>query len=214
MQARLEHHDTSVSKTLADVAARLPEGRVSLRELLEMIGEQGMLVFSVLLSIPFLFPVSIPGVSVPFGTLIALIGVGVALDRVAWMPRWLMTRTFAAERVKAMLTRGVRFFGRVEKWVHPRLLVLTHGKTFNRANGIALALSGLALMAPIPPLMPFSNTFPGWACLLFSIGVSQRDGYVVVAAWVSFVLTLAYFTAFAIGLYMGAGWIKGCWSSP
>lgn len=211
MKARLEHHDTPVSRTLADVATRIGDDRVTLRELLEMIGDQGMLVFCVLLSIPFLFPVSVPGASVPFGTLIALIGVGVALNCVPWLPRWLMNKSFSAERVRSMLRRGERFFARIERWVHPRLLPLTHGTTLNRLNGITLALSGLCLMAPIPPLMPLSNTFPGWACLLFSIGVSQRDGYVVIAAYVSFALTILYFVGFALGVYFGAEWVTGWW---
>jgi hypothetical protein len=210
VQVRFEHHETTVSRTLADVAARLPAERVSLGELLEMIGEQGVLVFCILLSVPFLFPVSIPGASIPFGTLIALIGIGVALDRVPWLPRWLMTRTFASPGVRSMLDRSARWFAKIEKVVHPRLLLLTHGKTLNRLNGVALAVSGLALMAPIPPLMPLSNTFPGWACLLFSIGISQRDGYVVIAAWISVVLTLAYFIAFAILGVELVEWLTGC----
>ena len=69
------------------------------------------------------------------------------------------------------------------------------------------------LIPPIPPLMPFSNTFPGWACLLFSVGCSQRDGYVIIAAYVSFVLTIAYFAGFAIGVYLGADWLTGWWKS-
>lgn len=211
MQVRFEHHDTTVSRTLGDVAARLTAERVCLRELLEMIGDQGILVFCMLLSVPFLLPVSFPGAGVPFGLLIALIGIGVAADRVPWLPHWLMNKSFSSGRVRGLLERGARFFARVEKIAHPRLLALTHGSTLNRVNGIALAFSGLMLLAPIPPLVPLSNTFPGWACLLFSLGISQRDGYIIIAAWIALALTIAYFAMLAIGFFLGAEWLTEWW---
>ena len=45
-----------------------------------------MLLVCVFLTLPFLLPVSIPGVSTVFGLAIILIGVGVTLNRVPWLP--------------------------------------------------------------------------------------------------------------------------------
>ena len=74
--------------------------------MLALVGEQGMLLFCVLLTVPFLLPVSIPGVSTPFGLLILFIGIGITLNRVPWLPAILMERRFAAEQLKPTLHKG------------------------------------------------------------------------------------------------------------
>jgi hypothetical protein len=81
--ASVEFHDAAskLSTTLLGVSGSLPAGKVSLRDLLELIGEQGMLLVCVFLTLPFLLPVSIPGVSTVFGLAIILIGVGVTQPR-------------------------------------------------------------------------------------------------------------------------------------
>ena len=74
--ASVEFHNAAskLSTTLLGVSGSLPAGKVSLRDLLELIGEQGMLSVCVFLTLPSLIPVSIPGVSTVFGLAIILIG--------------------------------------------------------------------------------------------------------------------------------------------
>ena len=71
-----------------------------MRDLLELIGEQGMLLVCVFLTLPFLLPVSIPGVSTVFGLAIILIGVGVTLNRVPWLPRRILDRPLSTAPIK------------------------------------------------------------------------------------------------------------------
>lgn len=80
----LHNPDKSLAETLTATAQSIDGEQITLRELFDRIGEQGLLVFCMFLTVPFLLPVSIPGVSTAFGLLITLIGVGVALNRVRW----------------------------------------------------------------------------------------------------------------------------------
>ena len=56
---------STLSDTLRATAHAIEESHISLRQMLALVGEQGMLLFCVLLTVPFLLPVSIPGVSTP-----------------------------------------------------------------------------------------------------------------------------------------------------
>ena len=50
----------SLSSTLAAAARSMTGDKVSLRELLHAVGEDGLLMFCIILMVPFLFPVSVP----------------------------------------------------------------------------------------------------------------------------------------------------------
>ena len=97
MSIQFEDTRAGLSETLKNIASQLPaDTKVTLGTLLRYIGEQGMLVFCLFLTLPFLLPISIPGVSTVFGLVILLIGVGVTFNRIPWLPQRLMNRTVEA----------------------------------------------------------------------------------------------------------------------
>jgi hypothetical protein len=185
------------------LAATLPEDGLTLHELLERIGEQGLLLVSILLSVPFLLP-WLPGASTPFGLLVVLVGVGIMLDRVPWLPRWLTNRRLSPATLGRVLRGGAQVFVRIERVLRPRLMLLTDRATVNRVNGAALALAGVLLAAPLP--IPFTNTFPSWAVLFLAAGMLERDGYVVVAGYLVLLVSLAYFALLAL-LALAPWWL-------
>lgn len=191
----VEFHDPqkSVAATLIDLADDLPPGSITLRDLLAIIGEQGMLFFCIILTIPFLTPIPLPGVSTVFGLLIMLISVGIIMNRVPWLPRQLMERQISSTQLNPVLRRGSQLFARIERFIHPRMPALTHQATINRLNGLALLLGGFVLILPLP-VVPFSNTLPGWGILLLATGMIQRDGLFVM---------IGYAVAVISALYMG-----------
>lgn len=203
MQARFRHEDRPVSQSLGELAAALPEEGLTLHELLERIGEQGLLLVSILLSVPFLLP-WLPGTSTPFGILIVLIGLGIMLDRVPWLPKFLTRRRLPAATLARVLRGGARVFARIERVLRPRLLLLTDRATVNRVNGAALALSGVLLAAPLP--IPLTNTFPAWAVLFLAAGMLERDGYMLVAGYLALAVSLAYFVLLAL-LALAPWWL-------
>ncbi len=91
-QVILHDPDRKLSATLLAVADALPPQSVTLRDLLTLIGEQGLLLLCVFLCLPFLIPVSIPGVSTVFGLAIIFIGLGVTFNRLPWFPRPILNR--------------------------------------------------------------------------------------------------------------------------
>jgi len=186
--------DRPLSAALTDTARSLTSETVSVRELLGMIGEQGMLMFCIFLIIPFLVPVSIPGVSTVFGLVITLIGVGVTANRVPWLPARLMGKRVQTSNLARAFEHGARLVARLERFLHPRWNALTRGSGINRFNGLMLVLGGVLLMAPFG-FVPFSNTLPGLAILFLAIGMLQRDGVFVLLGYLAIVATIVYFAA-------------------
>jgi hypothetical protein len=194
--------DQRVSAVLSEVIRTMPAGGLTLQGLLERLGDRGLLIFCMVLTMPFLLPVSIPGSSIPFGVVIALIAVGIVTHRAPWLPDRLMSRRLAGGHVVPMLEKGARLFARLERLIHPRLLPLTHGATVGRFNGILLGLTGLLMMAPLP--LPLSNTLPAYGVLFLALGSLERDGYVVLAGYLMVLLTVGYFSAVVVVGGVGA----------
>jgi len=152
--------EKSFSEVLLEIAGNIPPEGLTLRNILEKVGSQGLLPLCMLLTIPFLLPISLPGSSLPFGFLIALIGFGRLFDRPPWLPARFLNRRLTAAQAGTLLGKGSRFFARLEKYIHPRLYFLTHADTTGRVNSVALIVTAICLTAPLP--LPFTNTFPAY----------------------------------------------------
>jgi len=188
------------SELLEDVIKSIDGEHITLRQLLTIMGENGLLLLCGLMSLPFLFPVSIPGVSTVFGAGIILIGVAVTLNTLPWLPKTLADRRMESAKLRPVLERGVRLLRKIDRFFKPRLSILTNSAVINRLNGLALIAAGVLLMAPLG-FIPFSNTLPGVAVLLLSTGISQRDGLIVLGGYAMIGLTILYFSALAFAAY-------------
>jgi hypothetical protein len=189
---------TSLSSALTDAASSLRGETASVRELLALIGEQGMLVLCIFLTIPFLVPVSIPGVSTVFGLLVVLIGVGVMTNRIPWLPSRLIDKRFPTEKLCPALLQGAKILQRLERYLHPRWGALTRSAAMNRFNGAMIVVAGLLLMAPFG-LVPFSNTLPAFAILFLAAGMLEQDGLIVFLGYVFILGTIVYFGVLIAG---------------
>ncbi|WP_337342958.1 MULTISPECIES: exopolysaccharide biosynthesis protein [unclassified Pseudoxanthomonas] len=190
----------TVGEQLASIIERLPEDKLTLGELLDAFSEEGMLLLTILLTLVFLIPVSIPGVSTVFGAAILLIGVSRLLKRPLWLPSKLMHKQLPASKLRPGLNAGMVWVRRMEKISRPhRLRGVVDGRVPDMLNNLAFILAALLLMAPFG-FVPFSNTLPALALLLYAIGFMQRDGGAVLLGHLSNIGTIIYF-----GVLIGGG---------
>lgn len=190
----------SLREQLEAVIARLPTGSLNLGELLRSIGDEGLLVLSILLTLVFLIPVSIPGVSTVFGAAILLVGLSRLSGRPLWVPRRLAERPLPADRLRPALLAGMTWVQRLERVSRPRRMPsLVEGRLPELINNLAFIFAALLLMAPFG-LVPFSNTLPALALLLYAVGFIQRDGGAVLLGHLATICTVVYF-----GVLIGGG---------
>jgi len=197
----------SLSVTLTRTIDGIQGETVTLRELMAAIGEQGLLLLCALATLPFLIPVSIPGVSTVFGAAIVLLAVAITLNRMPWLPSKILDRKLDAKKLLPALRKGVSIVSRLDAWVRPRALGMTSGR-MTALNGGVLVFGGLLLMAPFG-LIPFSNTAPAVGILLLTIGMIQRDGVFVLLGYLATVLTVIYFSALLYAAFWAGGALLG-----
>lgn len=185
--------DVRLSETLDATRAAIRAERVSLRELLAIVGEQGLLVFCAILGMPFMLPVTIPAMSVALGTPMLLIGVAVVLNRVPWLPDRLLDHALPGDTVRQVLESASRTAARFEHLVRPRWLALTSTPAVNSLHGLVIIFGVLVLMAPLV-LVPFANTLPALGIILLALGMAERDGVVIL---------LGYFVTLFAALFVG-----------
>ena len=193
MEMQRKNIEMTAAESIEHVIKNLSGDVVTLREIINVIGREGMLVFCIFLTLPFMVPVSIPGISTLFGLAIGLIGLGVMTHRPPWLPDRLIRKKFPAHRLRLALEKGTIWIHRLERISRPSISVLTHGSGMARINGLMLITGALLLMAPFG-LIPFSNTLPGLAILFLATGVLQRDGRSVLLGYMTLVLTALYFS--------------------
>ncbi|MFC3339513.1 exopolysaccharide biosynthesis protein [Paracandidimonas soli] len=205
----MQLHDTTIplSETLTRTIDGIQGETVTLRELMAAIGEQGLLMLCAVATLPFLIPVSIPGVSTVFGAAIVLLAIAVTLNRMPWMPKRILDRELSTASLVPALRKGVRIVSRIDTWVKPRALFLSDGH-MARFNGMVLLFGGVLLMAPFG-FVPFSNTAPAVGILLLTIGMLQRDGLFVLLGYLGTILTVVYFTVLIYGAWRAGGALFG-----
>ncbi len=186
--------EQSLRTQLEGIIERLPSGSMSLGELLAVIGDEGLLVLSILLTLVFLIPVSIPGVSTVFGAAILLVGLSRVSGRPLWVPEKLAARQLPADRLRPALAGGMSWVRRLERISRPyRMPSLVDGRAMGLFNNLAFIFAALLLMAPFG-FVPFSNTIPAIALLLYAVGFIQRDGGAVLLGHLATIGTVVYFS--------------------
>lgn len=183
--------EVRLSEALTTTRLAIEGHRVTLRELLRLVGEQGLLVFCAILAMPFLLPVSLPFMSTALGAPMLLISLAVTMNRVPWLPDRLLDHALPSMTVQHVLERAAHASDRFEHLVRPRMLGLTDTPFINAVHGVALVLAVLALMVPLP-LIPFANTLPAIGIVLLCLGMAERDGVLLLLGHLFVLVSLLY----------------------
>lgn len=180
-----------LSEELADLRTRAGERAVTLREVLYTLGGRGYLLLVLLLALPFITPIPLPGLSTPFGLAIALIALRLSLGQQPLLSQNLQRKELPAGfigKVFLLAEKVLRFF---EKFLRPRLTYLTDTPLLAQLHAVLMLLAALTLLLPLP--IPFTNSFPAWTILLLAAGQLERDGLFILAGYVVFAAGVLYF---------------------
>lgn len=180
-----------LSEELANLQATFAERAVTLEEVVTVLRGRAYLLLLVLLSLPFCTPLPLPGLSTPFGLVLAFIGLRLSLGLKPWLPKKLLHTPLPPGFFAKLIRFTQRLVGIFEKLLRPRLDFMTNTEALRRLHAFAICIAGVALLLPLP--IPFTNTFPSWAVLLLACGLMERDGLFVLAGHVVFAAGVAYF---------------------
>jgi len=202
--APLETH--KFSALLSQVSTLCFGSGLTFTELFELLRAKGHCGIILLLSVPFLVPVTIPGFSTPFGLLIIFAAASMAIGIRPWLPRQLEQRRLHGEFLGKAFQLSSNIMARMERVVAPRGRWIVGNKLVYRANGVLLVIAGFLLALPTPP---GGNFPPAVAIVLLTLGTLEEDAVVTILGYVAFILNVALFgTLFYIG-FAGAAELLG-----
>lgn len=177
---REDNHTTTVA-LLDGFANGDPDDVLRLGDLLKDFGPAafGMLLFLGVL--PAFIPV--PGVGGAVGgPLVILVGVQLLLGmRKLWLPGFLARRGPHRSAMMRFRQRMAPWLRRLEKLVRPRMTAFLDNRVALSFTGLLLVLLGVLLALPIP----FTNYVFGFLLLLFAFALLERDGALLLVAWVA-----------------------------
>jgi hypothetical protein len=196
------------SRVLQDVGAR-EEPRLYLGELVNAFGERGFGALLLLLGLLSAVIGGIPGTTTVIGVPIMVLAVQLVFRRdQLWMPRWLLKRSFDRAAYRASIARALGRLRMIERLSRPRLSVMT-----SEVGEVLIGLACIALVAILMLPIIFANLAPSLIIAAFGFGLMQRDGVVVIVAWVgTAAFALAGWLAWEVvsrALMMSWDWISG-----
>lgn len=186
-----------LSEEIAALLAAFAERPVTLRELTEVLRGRAYTLLLVLLSLVFCTPIPLPGLSTPFGLVIAIIGFRLALRQKPWLPRRLLDTSVPPGFFARLLDAVRRPIRALEFFLRPRWSFLFDLKLLHHGCGAIICACGILLLLPLP--IPFSNSLPALTVVLIACAILERDGYCLVAGLVTFAITLCFFAALLWG---------------
>ena len=173
--------------------------RLTLGEIMHVLGPQTFGVLIVLLGLPNCLPMP-PPIPMICGFLL----VGVALQMVfgrttPWVPQRLLHKSVSRTDAARAVTRALPYVRRLEQWSRRRLVFFDTRLRF-RVLGGAFLLVALSLLtaAPIIGQIP-----PGIATCLIGLGLVERDGLVVLGGLAVGAVGISLSASFVLALVAG-----------
>ena len=175
---------TSVLDHLDDEAE---DGRIEVGDVVESFGGRGYGPILLGLALIEILPTgAIPGVP----TLVAIMVILIASQMIAgknypWVPKKLAGKGFKQEKFEKAREKIRPVTRRFDLVLKPRLKVFTGDSAARIVGVVCIALA--ALMPPLE-LIPFASSVPSSAIAIFGLGLSSKDGLVVL---IGFALSIA-----------------------
>ncbi|MEM7211692.1 MAG: exopolysaccharide biosynthesis protein [Pseudomonadota bacterium] len=178
--------DSGIADVLEAMTADIDETNVSLGWILDGLNERAFGLFLLILALPCCVPFLYGVPQIVALPLLFVAGQIVVGRSVPWLPRRLRERQIAVSSLRGLATKARPTLARVETLSRPRLAALTRPPA-DRLVGLALVLFSASILVPLPG----TNTVPGFAVMLISMGMLQRDGLLVIVgsvlgtAWIA-----------------------------
>ena len=183
-------YESFVEKTQRLITLCEQQPLISYEEVFSTLGYSSHYVLILFLTIPFLQPIPIPGLSTIFGVGICMSSLCVILSRRLYLPHFLKRKTFSSKKCEKIASSLLKLSNRLKRWLHPRGRFMARHTLLRKFNGIALFIGGILLAFPLP--IPLTNTLPAYAIASLSIGSLKEDGLFICIGDVLLAISVVY----------------------
>jgi len=174
------------------------EKSLSVQDILKVLSGKGKALVLILLSLPFCLPFQIPGSALPFGLIIAFIGLRMAFAKQMWLPKKIREKSISIRKVRKIVKKALALGKKIKRFIHPRLSWMCSPRAAKVVHGLMIFILGLFLALPLP--VPLSNITAAWSILLISLGILEDDGLIVGIGYLAALSTAAIFVFLATAI--------------
>lgn len=168
---------------------------------------RGVYLVIILLCLPFIQPIPLPGVSTVLGVVIVLMAIARALDRSPRLPKFIGDRAFPPNFGAKVLGGSIKFLQFLERWVKPRGDSWISWRGVRIFNCVLIVFMSVLLALPIP--LPGTNQLPAVSIMLIALSMMEEDGVLVFYAYgLSIVTTAAFAVLLTLIALLGVGGVK------
>ena len=164
----------------------------------------------VFLSFPLCLPVGIPVLTTVLGLTLVFVSLSLVLGRKPWLPQVLRAKSVPHERLAHIVERLIRISRRMERWLHPRLLILVANRPVICLHGVFTI--AMALLAAIPVSLPLNNMVAALPILLLGLSLLERDGALVIVSYLAAIPCILYYGGLAFLGVKGLEHLMGSWN--
>ncbi len=151
--------------------ARDTTGNVSIRQLRDLLGDRSLAAFLLFFAALNLLPLP-PGATLIFGLPLIIISVQMVFGaKTAWLPRFILDKSFTHDQYVSMTSAIVPRIERLERLIKPRYWPFWP-RQGERFVGIVALVMAIAVTLPIP----LGNWLPAFSTALLALALSERDG--------------------------------------
>ena len=175
------------SEVLRDLVEEGESERITFAEILTELKHRAAGFTLLIFALPCCLPMP-PGIPTVCGIAIVIIALNlIAARQRLWLPRAIANKSVSRADMKRMVDRVVPLLERLEKVCKPRLPVVTDtgGKIL---IGVVIFALGFIMILPIPFL---GNMPPGFAASVIALGMTERDGLVVLIGTLASAIAIA-----------------------
>jgi hypothetical protein len=192
---REQQDPRGLAELLAGHARTVSSERVSLANIADALGTRSIGAWLLILALPMVLPVPMPGISVLFGVPLMIISIQLALGGCrAWLPAFILSRSVARADYVALVARMRPAVERVERFVRPRASWLASDWAKVPVGVICFVLAAVITLP-----LPLGHLAPGTAICLLALGLMERDGIVIGVGFAVAVLAFVIVTLASAG---------------
>lgn len=199
--------DATLITILNRWALQARDTELTLGEMFDSLGKSTFSLIAIVLTLPFLQPISLGPLSTVGGMTFAALGWQLYRGYPVPILSEKIRRTVPNQRTWNILIRVCLTIVRwCQKFSRPRYTSWVSGVKGQRAGGLTILIAGLLMAIPFFGI-PLNNLLPALAILFVCLGELEQDGLMVFIGFGWLVLTVIYFIIIFV-----AAWYMGTWA--
>lgn len=187
---------TRLEKEIDRICELSEKESLTFGELFAPTAPQDQALVSLLLSLPFLLPIPLPGLSTPFGLAICFVSGRMLLGLPFWLPSFLFKKNISPTLIGSVFSKLKPWVTRSARYIKPRGTFFSKHPGNKFFSSLLIFVGGILLALPLPP---GTNAPPALTVVCFSLGLLEEDslflflGYLIFGLIVSFLVVAFWF---------------------